>query len=154
MIEAKDISIKEVPEHKRLDFMPQHFGPAMMAVEQRIFAYAEAAIRKQGTREPCYNGGFWNFAEASNGAGWMWPASVPEVVDLGPVGDLGGDVRGISRVAAGLAITCCALNHELWRQYERRGDCELTRKLDEAWRQATELAYECSEADKLIRWLD
>lgn len=145
--------IQEVPESRRLDFMPKHFGAAMLAVENRVYTYARQALRTQ-QGEPAYTGGFWRFAEADNGAGWMWPASVPEIVDLGPVGEFGGDVRGISRVAAGLALTCCALNHELWFQYERRGDCEVTRKLDEAWRQATEVAYQCSEASQLIRWLD
>jgi hypothetical protein len=149
------LTIRNVSESERLEFFPRHFGPmAMMTVEARVFHYARQSLRDERTGEPAYAGGVWEFSEASNGAGWMWPRSVPERVDLGPVGELGGDVRGLSRVAAGLALTCIAVNHELWRLHEEQGDCAATRKLDEQWRLLMEAASECDEAGKILEWLD
>lgn len=142
----------------RSTFLPRHFGPmGMIPVEARVYHYAGKALRDQRSRDEVYHGGMWAFRECDNGAGYMVPESVPEIVALAPVGEFGGDVRGVTREAAGLALTIIATNHELWRLYEQHGECAATLKLHEAWERLMEVAHDWpdkEQAGKVLLWLD
>lgn len=55
-----------VPEDRRLDILPEHFGIHMMRVENRIYDLLSAY-------GPQYRGGYWHFYELSNGGFYMAP---------------------------------------------------------------------------------
>jgi len=55
-----------VPEDRRLDFLPRHFGTHMMLVETQIYhQFANLA--------PQYRGGYWEFFDLSNGGCYLAP---------------------------------------------------------------------------------
>jgi hypothetical protein len=142
------IKTKVVPESKRMDFMPKHYGVrGMIGVESRIYSYATEGLQNLD-HTPAYRGGYWEFVEAE-GAGWMYPTSIPDQVRLGPVcrGQFGGNVK-LSREAAGLALTIIAVNHEWNRNPENDA-------LGEEWNRLMEVAYQHPEARSgLMEWLD
>lgn len=82
-----------VPENKRMNFMPNFFGPnLMMRGESLVFSW----LRKLSTD---YNGGYWHFYTLSNGGFYMAPdikGPLRLVVDGNYFsGDLSADAAGI-----------------------------------------------------------
>ena len=80
-----------VPEVRRLDILPEHFGIHMMRVENRIYDLLSAY-------GPQYRGGYWHFYELSNGGFYMAPDC--ELVRLYVEGNqfddcVSGDAAGI-----------------------------------------------------------
>lgn len=55
-----------VPIEQRPDILFRHFGPACLAVERLMYAWARHL-------SPEYNGGFWEFFELSNGGFYIAP---------------------------------------------------------------------------------
>ena len=140
--DTAEITTTVVPEHRRLKFLPEHFGRQMLRVEMRVFAYAGHAI-------PGYRGGFWEFIECSNGAGYLrlqqdgqqpteWRGLPDGIADPAERVSLTPD-------AAGLALTVLAVNHSL---------TEDTPSLCEEWERLMEVVYQHPEHPALLSILD
>jgi len=109
---ATSIRRTVVPEHRRLAFMPAHWGRGMLMlkIENRIYTYAGLAI-------PGYRGGIWDFIQCSNGAGYLRLSddNPKGLVLWGGINEFCNVPATVSMDGAGLAITTVALNHELSR---------------------------------------
>ncbi len=106
---ASRITATPVPENRRLDFLPRHFGErAMLKVENAVYDW-------MGNLCPSYHGGFWNYIELSNGGAFMFPDGVDQF-DIKVEGN-GFDCTVCPQVA-GIIATAFALNGMLWRGHE------------------------------------
>jgi Antirestriction protein len=96
----------KVPAHRRLEFLPLHFGPKLMLrVELGIYGWMNRLC-------PAYSGGYWEFIELSNGGAYMSP-SEPAHFDLSVEGN---HIQGrLSADAAGIVATTFALNELIWK---------------------------------------
>jgi hypothetical protein len=56
-----------VPEEDRLEFLPPHFGPHMLTVENALYAQFANLC-------PTYTGGYWHFYDLSNGGCYLAPS--------------------------------------------------------------------------------
>lgn len=103
------ISTSLVPDRRRLDFLPQHFGArTMLRFEGAVYDWMRNLC-------PSYGGGFWNYVELSNGGAFMFPADGQQY-ELRVDGNCFHD--RVSAEVAGIITTAFALNGMLWRGYE------------------------------------
>lgn len=65
--EQQSIVATLVPEETRLTFLPRHFGPHMLTVENALYA-------QFATLCPTYTGGYWHFYDLSNGGCYLAPS--------------------------------------------------------------------------------
>ena len=82
-----------VQDAGRMDIADQHFGIRFpLTVEPMIFQFATQLA-------PAYSGGYWNFAEASNGGFYMAPRldeSFQVIADNGFSGTMSAEALGIT----------------------------------------------------------
>jgi hypothetical protein len=136
-----------IDERKRMSFLPNNFGPDMMQIEGRIYSYASKLLDG-------YTGGYWEFANAGNGA----PVLIPPAGDSGKISggyewryteftSAGGT---LSREASGLALTCLAVNH----QANARPNSPNCAPLCAIYYKLMDAIYEHAERDTLLSILD
>lgn len=106
------IDCTQVARGARLAFLPKYFGKAMMHVESYVFTLADNQCAD-------YKGGMWQFCELSNGGAFLFPEGCPERVTVKV--DTNGYEGEMSREAAGIVFTLCALSHLSFR-FEHVGD--------------------------------
>ena len=99
-----------VPEEERLSILPKYVGGGMwlMLLEASIFGELQSMCCS-------YGGGYWEMAETSNGAFFMWPRVDGDKVD-GKL-DLtacNGNAKRVSPEAAGITATLYGLNRMCW----------------------------------------
>lgn len=98
-----------VPESRRMEFLPLHFGvKMMMRLEIGVYGWMSRLCS-------AYNGGLWAFIELSNGGAYMVPTGA-EYFDLRVEGN-GFDGR-VSPDAAGVIATTFALNELIWKGHD------------------------------------
>jgi len=125
-----------VPDSRRLDFLPRHFGErAMLKVENSVYDWM---------RNLCsaYNGGYWNYMELSNGGAFMFPAGVDQF-EIKVDGN--GFDRKVGAEVAGIIATAFALNGMLWRGHD---------SLTEKYEQLLEFISQHPESATIRRALD
>jgi antirestriction protein len=107
--DAAGITATLVPDNRRLDFLPLHFGErAMIKFETSVYGW-------MGNLCPNYNGGYWNYMELSNGGAFMCPSGVDQFEFK--VDGNGFDAT-VSAEVAGIISTAFALNGLLWQGYD------------------------------------
>ncbi len=135
---ATAIIATEVPDAKRMSFLPSYFGPRlMMAVEQELFTQM---------REICvsYTGGYWRFFTLSNGGCFMAP-DIDEPVSIEVAGN---SYEGtMSSEAAGIACTLFTLSTLAFR-------CTNSDLLSERFRQLRAFALDHLEAGAIFAAID
>jgi hypothetical protein len=125
-----------VPDNRRLDFLPRHFGErSMLRLENSVYDW-------MGNLCPSYRGGFWNYMELSNGGAFMFPDGVDQF-DLKVEGN-GFDCK-VGAQVAGIIATAFALNGMLWRGHD---------SLTEKYEQLLEFISQHPEATTIRRALD
>ena len=80
-----------VPEEKRLDCLPRHFGLHCVHVEQAVFGWMARLA-------PAYVGGYWEFYELPNGGFYMAPQDGPFALSWegnGFDGEVSADAAGV-----------------------------------------------------------
>lgn len=86
------VTARKIPLRNRLGALPRHFGQNMMAVEAVVFAYMRELVE-------CYQGGYWEFYDLSNGGFYMAPTGSESlrvtVTDNYYEGELSADAAGI-----------------------------------------------------------
>jgi hypothetical protein len=60
----------EVPDSRRLAFLPRHFGRLMLAFEQSVYRFMSSLA-------PEYSGGYWRAFDLSNGGCYMATTGEP-----------------------------------------------------------------------------
>jgi hypothetical protein len=65
-IEETRIVATRVPESKRIEFLPRHFGRHMLIIERAVYTHLERLCAD-------YKGGFWDFVDLSNGGCYLAP---------------------------------------------------------------------------------
>ena len=137
------IQVATVADDQRLAFMPKHFGKQMMRVEGNVYTFA-------GNLLEGYDGGYWEFREASNGAGYMVPPKPATPTGLyrcsGPLTT--ADVE-LSADAAGIVVTIFALTLAV-EHSENLGSIWLIAKIDAL----KDVAYEHAECGAILRAID
>lgn len=133
---ASCITATLVPDNRRLDFLPRHFGErAMLRVENAVYDW-------MGNLCPSYHGGFWNYMELSNGGAFMFPDGVDQF-EMKVEGNGFDDKVGAE--VAGIIATAFALNGMLWRGYD---------SLTEKYEQLLEFISEHPKSATIRRALD
>ena len=98
-----------VPDHRRLEFLPLHFGMrAMTKFETSVYGWMESLC-------PHYHGGFWNFIELSNGGAFMAPSAADQF-EIKVEGN--GFDATVGPEVAGIIVSAFALNGMLWQGYD------------------------------------
>ena len=98
-----------VPDYRRAEFLPQHFGRrGMTRFETGVYSWMENLCHH-------YNGGYWNFIELSNGGAFMAPTGA-ERFEIKVEGN--GFDHSVSAEVAGIIASAFALNGMLWQGYE------------------------------------
>ncbi len=125
-----------VPDSRRLDFLPRHFGErAMLKVENAVYDW-------MGNLCPSYHGGYWNYMDLSNGGAFMFPAGVDQF-EMKVEGN--GFADKVGAEVAGIIATAFALNGMLWRGYD---------SLTDKYEQLLEFISQHPEAATIRRALD
>lgn len=94
-----------VPDARRMEFLPLHFGVRMMmGFETTVFGWMTRLCA-------AYSGGYWQFVELSNGGAYITPTSA-ESFYLSVEGN--GFEGRVSPDAAGVIATTFALNELIW----------------------------------------
>ena len=125
-----------VPDNRRLDFLPRHFGErSMLRLENSVYDW-------MGNLCPSYRGGFWNYMELSNGGAFMFPAGVDQF-EIKVDGN--GFDRKVGAEVAGIIATAFALNGMLWRGHD---------SLTEKYEQLLDFISEHPESATIRRALD
>ena len=133
---AASISAVLVPDNRRLDFLPRHFGErAMLKFENSVYDW-------MGNLCSAYNGGYWNYMELSNGGAFMVPAGVDQF-EIKVDGN--GFDRKVGAEVAGIIATAFALNGMLWRGHD---------SLTEKYEQLLDFISEHPESATIRRALD
>jgi hypothetical protein len=127
----------EVPDGKRLSFLPSHFGRLMMAVEQEVFSEMREIC-------PSYTGGFWRYFTLSNGGCFM-AAVLDEPVKIEVIGN--GYEGTMSSEAAGITCTLFALSALCFR-------CTNSEVLAERFHQLRDFAMYHHEAGAIFAAID
>ena len=107
------IAATVVPDSRRMQFLPKHFGAEMMVAEATVYDFMRALCRS-------YSGGYWNFIEISNGGFYMQlhgEGLLPISVSMG--NDYSGEM---SHDAASITVTLFALNRLVHRGLDRFDD--------------------------------
>lgn len=94
----------QVPEHRRLSFLPRYLGKHMLLGEVLVYSSLESLCDD-------YNGGYWEYYDLSNGGFYMAPAIEGKLRLIGKGNFFEGDV---SADAAGIIATLMALNQLCW----------------------------------------
>lgn len=98
-----------VPDARRMEFLPPHFGVRMMLrLETGVFGWMSRLCY-------AYSGGYWQFVELSNAGAYMVPTGA-EYFDLRVEGNH-FDGR-VSPDAAGVIATTFALNELIWKGHD------------------------------------
>jgi len=137
------IQVETVGEEQRLAFMPKHFGKQMMQIEGNVYTFADNLLEG-------YSGGYWEFRETSNGAGYMAPPKPATPTGLyrcgGPLTT--ADVE-LSPDAAGIVVTIFALSLAIERS-DGLSSVWLIAKLDNL----KDFSYEHAESGAILRAID
>ena len=132
-----------VPVVKRLNFLPELFGPKlMMRAEGLLYSYA-------GSLTSDYQGGLWEYYKLSNGGGYAAPTS-PERMTISVHGN--GFEGEMSCDAAGVVISLFVLNQLTW-ECQGKND-ELMEKLSDHYYQLRDFAGDHAEAKLIFRAID
>lgn len=144
-VRAAEILRTVVPDDRRLAFMPAHWGRGflMIKIESRIYAYAEKAL-------PGYRGGYWDFVQCSNGAGYLRTGDPAAIIHWQGIGEFCTADVAITMDGACLALTAVALNHELSHLPENDTRDSLIRE----WDLLMEVTRQHPDADALYAILD
>jgi hypothetical protein len=90
---SQAIEARKVPDEKRLQMLPRHFGRHMLTVESAVYAF----MRKLSIQ---YIGGYWTYFELSNGGCFLAPLGetpFPIVVEgNGFEGTMSAEASGIT----------------------------------------------------------
>jgi hypothetical protein len=98
-----------VPDHRRLEFLPRHFGARVMTrFEIAVYAW-------MGNLCPHYHEGLWTFIELSNGGAFIAPSGADEF-EMKVDGN-GFDATVNSEVA-GTIVSAFALSALLWQGFD------------------------------------
>ena len=95
----------KVPEEKRLDFLPRHFGRLMLTIEQAVYSQLRSLSAD-------YQGGYWDYFDLSNGGCYMAP-STPKGYRILVAGN--GFSGAFDADCAGIVATLFALSHSSMR---------------------------------------
>jgi hypothetical protein len=104
-IEPARITATRVPDAKRIEFLPRHFGRHMVLVELTVYAHLSRFSVD-------YQGGYWDYFELSNGGCYMAP-SLSRGYHLVIEGN--GFSGTLDAECAGIVATLFALSHVLMR---------------------------------------
>ncbi|MBL5841285.1 antirestriction protein [Enterobacter asburiae] len=107
--EASALTATPVPDERRVDFWPQHFGsiPQWIILEPTVFAWMDRLCAD-------YHGGIWQFYTLSNGGVFMAPeAENSESWSL--FNTMNGNGGELSAEAAGIAVCLMAYSHHTMR---------------------------------------
>jgi hypothetical protein len=98
---SQTIEAQKVPDEKRLQMLPRHFGRHMLTVESAVYAF----MRKLSAR---YIGGYWVYFELSNGGCFLAPQGETSF----PIAVEGNGFDGVmSAEASGITACLFALSH-------------------------------------------
>jgi hypothetical protein len=131
------ITATRVPDTKRLEFLPRHFGRLMLKVENYIYNRFRVLC-------PAYSGGYWEFHDLSNGGCYLAPSG--ERYHIVQPGNHFDDT--VSADAAGIIITLYAMS-ELAFEYGDRVEV-----FAERLHQLREFASTHAEAALILRAID
>ncbi|MGK3213501.1 antirestriction protein [Enterobacter kobei] len=107
--EASALTATPVPDERRVDFWPQHFGsiPQWIILEPTVFTWMDRFCAD-------YHGGIWNFYTLSNGGAFMAPeAENSESWSL--FNTMNGNGGELSAEAAGIAVCLMTYSHHACR---------------------------------------
>ena len=98
-----------VPDHRRLEFLPQHFGTRVMTrFETAVYAW-------MGNLCADYHGGYWTFIELSNGGAFIAPSGADK---FEMKVDANGFDATVSPEVAGIIASAFALNGLVWQGFD------------------------------------
>lgn len=95
------LTVTEVAENDRPDFLPKLFGPWYLRGEAAVYSFMSELCSD-------YSGGLWNFFEANNGARYLAPARDTPCHLMCWGNHFGGT---LSPQATGIVVTMFALSH-------------------------------------------
>ena len=102
--DSETIIATQIPEEKRMAFLPRFIGNRMLTFENAVYTFADRFCAT-------YKGGYWRFYELSNGGFYLAPQTRSplsiSVESNGFEGDLSADGFGV-------VCTLFALNALLW----------------------------------------
>ncbi|MCW1828935.1 antirestriction protein [Enterobacter asburiae] len=109
--EASALTATPVPDERRVDFWPQHFGsiPQWIILEPTVFAWMDRLCAD-------YHGGIWNFYTLSNGGAFMAPEADGDSSEPWSLFNaMNGNDAEMSAEAAGIAVCLMAYSHHACR---------------------------------------
>lgn len=113
-IEQARIVATRVPDAKRIEFLPRHFGRHMVLVEQTVYAHLSRFSID-------YHGGYWNFYDLSNEGCYLAPSGAESYY----ISVSGNGFEGkLSADAAGITATLFAMNTLTFRFPQLRQHAE------------------------------
>src|SRR5882757_1623491 len=112
------LEARQVPDDKRIDTLPRHFGRYMMRVEDAVYTFMRDLAQE-------YRGGYWHFYELSNGGFYMAPQLDPLYVQVdgnGFAGQMSADAAGITACLFALSHLSFQIQNDVlgWHYYELR----------------------------------
>ncbi|MFZ4171391.1 antirestriction protein [Enterobacter ludwigii] len=109
--EATSLTSTPVPDERRVDFWPQHFGsiPQWIILEPTVFAWMDRFCTD-------YIGGIWNFYTLSNGGAFMAPEANEDAGEKWSLfNTMNGNGGELSSEAAGIAVCLMTYSHHAMR---------------------------------------
>jgi hypothetical protein len=111
-IQEQSTSALQVPEDRRLDFLPTHFGPRlMMRGEALVYGWLRLLCQR-------YKGSYWHYYTLSDGGFYMAP-DLAERLEIQVEGN--GFCRELSADAAGIVATLFALGQLVAERVDAAG---------------------------------
>ena len=130
-----------VPQNQRNTFLPRHFGGSFLRLESMVYDFAGDFM--QG-----YRGGYWEFYEVSNGAGFLVLADdAPAHLCV----SLNGYEGTMSQEAAGITLTLFALSH---LSFALDANGASTRQVSEQYHLLRDYALGHAEAAQILAAID
>jgi hypothetical protein len=126
-----------VPEAKRIQFLPRHFGTKMIVFEDALYTQLQELCAD-------YTGGFWNFYNLSNGGCYLAPAQARgyRLIVSG-----NGFEGNLDAEATGIVVTLFTLSH-LSMRFPRIG------RYAERFYQLRDFACEYPDANLILAAID
>ena len=133
---SQAIEVRKVPDERRLQMLPQHFGRHMLTVESAVYAF----MRKLSVR---YSGGYWAYFELSNGGCFLAPQGETSF----HIAVEGNGFDGVmSAEASGITACLFALSHLSFQIADER--------IANHYHQLRDFALEHAEASEILAAID
>lgn len=134
-----------VSDDKRMAFLPNFFGKAMLRGEGYLFDWARRIC-------PQYHGGYWDFYTLSNGGFFAAPSMGDQPVKVSI--STNGYEGSMSAQAAGVVITLFALSYLIAELYGEENNEDLVEKLNEHYHQLRDFVSELDDSRQIFSAID